>query len=685
MKRAAAVAVAFATATFLRGTGAAADDPAPPEGVEEVKVHGRKAPRPARTTMGGAEVRQIPGAFGDAFRAVEILPGVTPIVSGLPFFFVRGAPPGNNGYFLDGVRVPLLYHVGLGPSVVHPGLVQRVDFYPGGYPARFGRFTGGILSGETRAPTDVLHAEGNLRLFDAGALVEAPFANGRGTALVAGRYSYTAAIVSLAAPEAKLDYWDYQGRVTFDVTPDDTASVFAFGSYDFLGEVEEDKAVRTIFATQFHRLDLRWDHRLPKRGKVRIAATLGVDSTATEDIRGVRNRMLGARMVFEQPASDAVLVRGGLDTILDHYDAMGRGNGLTSEEALFPPRNDLVAGAHLDAVIRAAPRWEVTPGVRADYFAQVRPMANLTRSERRRYRNAAVPAVDPRLLSRLTLARDVTLVSTFGVTHQPPAFFVPIPGLQIGRLAQGLQTGVQASQGVEVGLPLGLSLTPTVFYHHYSGLTDYTTSCGDISNEDEADCIDRRVRGRTVGLELLLRRSLTKRLTGWLSYTLSRTTRSTQVFLGLPGRSRWADIPGDFDRTHVLNLIGAYDLGRGWRAGARFFFYTGRPYSRRALGYPVPPYNDRRMPDYHRFDLRLEKGWRVGEAGRVALVFEWLNATLRKEVTSVSCSTPAGRRGSIEDVRRALQGNPPPELLDECSLEEIGPVTIPSVGVEGQF
>ena len=60
----------------------------------------------------------MPGAFGDAFRAVDALPGVTPIISGLPFFFVRGSPPGNVGTYIDGVRVPLLFHLGAGPSVV---------------------------------------------------------------------------------------------------------------------------------------------------------------------------------------------------------------------------------------------------------------------------------------------------------------------------------------------------------------------------------------------------------------------------------------------------------------------------------------------------------------------------------------------------------------------------------------
>ena len=100
-------------------------NPAPIGG--DVRVRGVRR-ESGQTSLGGSEVRQIPGAFGDPFRAIESLPGVTPMVSGLPFFFVRGAPPGNTGYFIDGVRIPLLYHLGLGPSVVHPGLIQRVQY-----------------------------------------------------------------------------------------------------------------------------------------------------------------------------------------------------------------------------------------------------------------------------------------------------------------------------------------------------------------------------------------------------------------------------------------------------------------------------------------------------------------------------------------------------------------------------
>jgi hypothetical protein len=656
-----------------------------------VQVRGRKGTKSGQTTFGAAEVRQIPGAFGDAFRVMEALPGVTPMVSGLPFFFVRGAPPGNNGYYIDGVRVPLLYHVGAGPSVIHPGLVEKVDFYPGGYPARYGRFAGGILSGETRRPAEELHGEGNVRLFDAGALVEAPFADGRGTALVSGRYSYTAAIISLAAPEAVLQYWDYQGRLTWKLGPRDTLGVFAFGSYDYFGEKRPNGEVRTAFATQFHRVDARWDHQLPNHGKMRTSLTIGSDATGTEELAGVRDRMLSARMYFEQPVGTDVVVRGGADATLDHYDLLVS-DGVDrrrSQESLYPPRNDLVIGMHLDTVIQAAERWEVTPGIRFDLFESVKNLNDVSRSERRRSANAAVPSVDPRLLSRLRLSKGVTLVSTFGISHQPPAFFVPIPGLQLGRLNDGLQTSVQASQGVEVALPLAFTLTPTFFYHRYLGLTDFATTCGITENsattdDSDDDCIDKRVSGRTLGFELLLRRSLTQKITGWISYTLSRTTRATRTsafdledLRNIESQRTkvvsYQEIPGDFDRTHVLNVIGAYDLGRGWRAGARFYYYTGRPYSRTAFGYTVPPFNQERFPDFYRIDGRIEKTWRVGAKGRVSVVFEWLNVTLRKEATSVSCGSDA------TNVEEALTA------ANNCEFEYIGPVTIPSIGVEGAF
>jgi TonB family protein len=115
-------------------------------------------------------------------------------------------------------------------SVIHQGLIDRVDLYPGGYPARFGRFASGVVSAQMRGSEPALSAEANLRLFDVGGLIETPFAPGRSSL-----YSYSAALLSLFSPEVKLDYRDYQARATYEPSARDRFSVLGFGSYDPLG------------------------------------------------------------------------------------------------------------------------------------------------------------------------------------------------------------------------------------------------------------------------------------------------------------------------------------------------------------------------------------------------------------------------------------------------------------------
>ena len=327
-------------------------------------VYGKRpisAPPPA--SLRRAEVRELPGAFGDPFRAIEVLPGVTPIASGLPFFYVRGAPPGNVGYFLDGVRVPYLYHIGLGPSVVHPGLIERVDLYPAAAPARYGRFAGGIVAGETTAPRSELHGEYNVRLFDLGALAETGFDGDRGTALAAFRYSYTGAALSLFVDEVQLDYRDYEARITYDVTPNDRLTLFSFGAYDLLGERKND-VLYVLYGSEFYRADLRHDHRFSKDTALRSAVTLGWDQTRIPDQpRNAQNTQLGARVELSHAASESALFRGGLDV---------QSEALRADDQPFPTRTTRTRSASMRCSRRATtspqehgPTWSsAVPGSR---------------------------------------------------------------------------------------------------------------------------------------------------------------------------------------------------------------------------------------------------------------------------------------------------------------------------------
>jgi TonB family protein len=667
----------------------AASTPAPEPPLEVTVVGERR--EIGQTTLSSSDVREMPGAFGDAFRAIEALPGVTPVASGLPYFYVRGAPPNNAGYYVDGIRVPLLFHLGLGQSVIHPGLIDHVDFFPGAAPARYGGFVGGIVAGQTREPASALHGEANVRLVDAGALLEAPFANGRGTALVAGRYGYPGPVLAAVTDDLKLGYWDYQARATWKLGTRDTLGVFAFGSHDYLatrspsGDPEAQKELVEQFVSDFHRLDLRYDHALSD-GRLRFAVTGGYDSQGGAPTY-MTNESVAARVEVEQRFTPALRFRGGADAQLDHYGlritAQGPGEPVVPDSANPPPTN-LTAGLHSDFIWRIAPRVELVPGARFNLFASSRHREAPSTGHAR----TLLPAVDPRFSTRVTISPGAAWLASFGVSHQYPSLrlgnlpapIISVPGFPFAH--RQLQTAAQGSQGFEVAMPADLVLTATGFYSLFWGLTDLSASCfqflpGNMPEPRPGEPVppfvcpnNAPVRGNAFGLELLLRRSFSKRLSGWLSYTLSRATRQAH-FITPGGDDELATVASEFDRTHVLNAVLGYALGRGWRVGGRLLFYTGTPYSRLDGSFPVPPYNASRNPAFYRVDVRLEKRWRIGQTGSIAFVLEGQNVTLSKEVSGLGLECEGGPTSQGETT--------------DCEQSTIGPLTIPSVGVEAFF
>ncbi|HYH94862.1 TonB family protein, partial [Hyalangium sp.] len=143
----------------------------------ETVVRGdRERTEVSRVTLHDAELREIPGTMGDPFRVVMLLPGVGSMVSGIAYPVVRGSQPSSTGYYLDGIRVPLLFHLFLGPAVIHPDFIDTIDFYPGTPPPKYGRLMGGAIDGRlTRPKDDRVHGSAYADLINAGLFVEYPF------------------------------------------------------------------------------------------------------------------------------------------------------------------------------------------------------------------------------------------------------------------------------------------------------------------------------------------------------------------------------------------------------------------------------------------------------------------------------------------------------------------------------
>ena len=590
---------------------------------------------PPRVSLGKDEITKTPGSLGDPFRVVESLPGVTQILWPLPLYAVRGANPGNTGFFVDGLRVPGLFHFALGPAVIHPYFLEGLDFYPGGYPTRYGRHVAGVVAASTAAPpADRTRGSIDVRLFDAGAIITTPIDGGRGTVAVAGRYAYPAGLLSALQDEVNLQYWDYQARLDHPLGPG-RLTVFGFGSYDLLAPKTRDGQGNRVekasdrLSLVFHRVDTRF--RAPVgRGRVSAAIGVGFDETTVPegDDQSLFVRALGTlpRLAYERPLGEAVDWELGADGELTSYTT-DTGNKDLALVGFLQPRKVLLGGLYSSLVVRLGDSVVLLPGLRLDA-----------------YRESGTNALDlgPRLTLRMRASERVWLKASGGRFSQLPSLPLQLPGFDGYGLAQhGLQTAWQGATGVEAELGAGFSLDTSVFVHRYV-LTDIRDP--DVGDPLIDDFLIKR-DALSYGLEVMIRRPPSSPLYGWVSYTLSNNLRAFEG--GVVG-------PSDWYQRHVLNLVGGYRLRR-WTLGGRLHLHTGRFVKVSA----TEPVEFARLPAFHEIDLRFERRF-LFDRFFLDVYLEVVNTTLRRQVVG------------LRQTRHGLQ-------------EDGFTLALPSLGVRAEF
>jgi hypothetical protein len=646
-----------------------ADPPRPDPALAPIDVtaHGDKEEENGSRRLGRREIREMPGVLNDPFRSIEISPGVTPIATGIPYYFVRGAPPGNLGTYYEGVSVPLLFHVGAGPGVLPAPLVDHVDLHLGPYPVSLGRIAGGVVDAKATDPTpDRWHGEGTFRVLDMGGFVEGPIAEGA-TVLVGGHGSIGTAILSALVPEVDLGYADYQTRLALDTSSRDRVTVLAFGSYDYLAAPNTTELDDVLLDSDFHRLDARWDHRESERTTTRLGATVGLDRSRGQSVEQANDWKIGMRGHVIHAIDGAVLRAGGdiaidaVDTefaptpcegfesrgvpcplgLRETYAASMEGQLDRTFRQLFPDRTDVAVGGWADAQIALGPRSTITPGVRVDVYTSM---------------GESDIGVDPRLMGRFGVGEHLHLVPAIGIASQPPGF-PPVPGLVVGGLPGPLQRSLQSSFGVERRFgPIAAEMA--VFRQAIFNVNDPLG--GERGGGFNTDRFLRRSTGDAYGLELSALGPLRRDLFFYAAYTLSRSTRRANADEAVAAGGVPATIPAAYDRTHVGQLALLYDFGRGWRGGLRYMFYTGFPADE------INPYRDRvvdpeRTSPFFRMDARISKRWVLGATSWVGVVFDMQNVTLAKETFDVQC----------DDL--------------DCDPRKFGPIAIPTLALEAGF
>ena len=585
----------------------------------------RQSEEVTRHTLSQAEMTTVPGTFGDPLRVIQNLPGVARIPYGLGQLIVRGSAPQDSSTFIDGHRVPILYHFLGGPSVLTPNLVDKIDFYPGGFGVHYGRATAGILDVTTKTESSQrLHGNADINLLDSSAYVEGPLGDGVSGGMAARR-SYIDLWLPLVLSQrqgattviATPVYWDYQARVDKDLGATGRFSLFAFGSDDTLHVLSADPSRGTIdLGTHigFHRLIAGWT--ASKGGWVsKLSPSYGYELNrfnAGEINVDTGTHVFGLREDLTRPINDKVTLVTGFDGQLRleglHFHipvrALTRTFGRAQPEIVDIDRTlaDNANAVYLEALTDPLKSLRVVPGARVDWF---------------HYSGTDRFSVDPRVVVRWAVTARLALKAGAGIFHQPqqPQILDPVYG------NPHLKTiwADQYHAGFERRFSDAITLDTTFYFLRRHNLP--------VRNQ--AVNFDDSGQGRAYGVEVLLRHEITRNFFGWISYTLSRAEQTVPTVgnanfgpMGapMPGTAAGSTyFPTPFDQTHNLILIASYKLGRAWELGTRFRIVSGVPetpivgavYDSDYNTYrPVQgPTNSARRQTFHQLDLRAERTW----------------------------------------------------------------------------
>jgi TonB family protein len=642
--------------------------------INETRVRARTdRPEETKQTLSKAELTTVPGTIGDPLRVLQNLPGVARAPFGLGLLIVRGANPTDTGVFIGGEPIPQLYHFLAGPSVFTGNLIDKIDFYPGGFGVRYGRFIGGVVDVSINSEVGrTLHGAVDVNLRDSSAFVEGPLPGGVHTSF-AVRRSYIDQLLPYFIPNRVGStfvtvapvYWDYQARADKDLAGGGRVALIAYGSSDSLKIIAQDPSADLASNTHigFHHVMGEWVGALGAWSS-RLSGTYGYgdQSFDTGLFSGYqRYHRLYGREEINRRFNPALALSAGLDFVLSydwaHYDNIpfprdGRTIGQTTPPGMDLERSlyDVAPAAYVEAQVNPTPRVRLTPGLRFDYYHVV---------------GTDKFSFDPRLAARWVLTPRLALKGAVGLYHElpTPQFLDRV----YGNPNLALPWADQYQVGVERRFTDADEATATVFFVRRHDLpvasVDHFSSTG---------------RARAYGLELLLRHNITQHFYGWLAYTLSKSETAGNLAEGIPmmmnGMPRnGSDLswrPGQFDQTHNLILVASYRF-RDWETGASYQLTTGTPRTpvagsffdadfgtyTRETGAPASARN----PTYSQLDVRVERRFTFDR---------WV-------------------LGIYLDVINVLNSNNPEGILYDYRSRQSAPLRgvpiLPILGVRGRF
>jgi hypothetical protein len=652
--------------------------------LEEVTIYAESPDRNISSTeisivkINSREIKKLAALAGepDIIKSITLLPGVQTVSENSAGFNVRGGKTDQNLILLDGATIYNTSHLFGLLSMINASAVENIVLYKGGIPATFGGRISSVMDIRLKEGNkDRIHGSGSVGPVFSKLSFEGSVIRKQATFNTGARFSYMDYILKMI-PDINLKnsrstFYDLYGKLDFNITQKDKVSVFGYNSFD-----------RFRFGTsslyEYGNLlgSLKYGHIFsPKLSSSMILAYTNYDLGVTDD----SNEYLAS--VFKTGVSQK---SARIDLLYSPYYKHKINFGMEAIRYLFIPgklrpehpesmimpeilenEQSLESNAFISYQLEATPRMTFSAGLRysaffnygpgtVHHYLEGMPMSELSLQGSTEYgKNEVIQhysGLEPRLSVRYRISEKSSFKVSYNRTRQYLQMISNTAIISPTDFWKSCDPYIRPMTADQVGAGIfrnfmnnRIETSYELYFKHIRNVIDYKNGAVIVLNEFlESDLVSGS--GKAYGVEFLLRKT-SGRLTGWASYTYSKS------LIKMDGKFEEEIInggklyPSNFDKPHDITMVGNFQFSRKWRFAADFNYSTGRPVTLPEIKYrmersEIVYFSDRnkyRLPAYHRLNLSVsyDGNLRRDKKWNTSWTFSIYNIYGRKNVFSV--------------------------------------------------
>ena len=650
---------------------------------EEGPQHNVTSTSISTTKLNIRAIKKLPAFLGevDVVKSMLLLPGVTTVGEGASGFNVRGGSADQNLFLFDDAPVFNPSHLFGFFSNFNPDVVQEVTLYKGGIPAKYGDRISSVLDVQSKdGNIDKFGLKGGIGIVSSRLALEAPISNGKSSLIVGGRTSYSDWMLNrvkdIEIKQSSAQFYDANIKWNSEIGEHDKLS--------FSGYISDDQfkfAQDTSYNWTTRNLTAKWRHLFKQKLYVEVIGAIadysyevdGLKPSFTFNLKsGINYRSLGAKFTFIPRPNHEI----SYGAALDRYKF--RPGDLTVDEnsSVIPKLIEVEQANELSVYVqdeyKISNRLTVVAGMRYSKYDNV-GNGDVIRYESGLPRNggtamdtvsfgnnetiASYAGFEPRLSMKYTLTNSSSVKLSYNRLRQyihTISNTTAVTPIDIWKSSDSYlepQIGDQIAVGFFKNLDdNNVETSVEVYYKNLDNIIDYKNGAEIVLNENIEQVLLAGI-GRAYGIEFFLKKK-SGRLTGWTSYTLSRTERKVDGLFPEEDINKGRYYPADYDQPHNLSVVANYQITKRWRMGFNFTYRTGRPTTAPEAKFTIngtelaffSERNQHRIPDYHRLDfsVTLEGGHKRKKILDGNWTFSLYNVYGRRNAYSVFFQDPPG-------------------------------------------